>query len=187
MKRCKERCLEEAVQLLRHTPEPQLQVLQDTHLLLLLVRLLISLQLQMVHISTACRKVDQVSPTARLLALHGVELQLNLIKFARQMLQHLAKVDRQLVLRETHQCVQSVVHSEQVTELNPHMCSPDVCVKSPLITLIRLLFRSCPWRTCREVGIRGRWCFIPVCLISHANFSCHSFSLYVPGGQRRWS
>lgn len=78
VKRCKERCLEEAVQLLRHTPEPQMQVLQDTHLLLLLVRLLISLQLQMVHISTACRKVDQVSPTARLLALHGVELQLNL-------------------------------------------------------------------------------------------------------------
>lgn len=79
VKRCKERCLEEAVQLLRHTPEPQLQVLQETHLLLLLlVRLLISLQLQMVHISTACRKVDQVSPTARLLALHGVELQLNL-------------------------------------------------------------------------------------------------------------
>lgn len=79
MKRCKERCLEEAAQLLRHTPEPQLQVLQETHLLLLLlVRLLISLQLQMVHISTACRKVDQVSPTARLLALHGVELQLNL-------------------------------------------------------------------------------------------------------------
>lgn len=178
MKRCKERCLEEAAQLLRHTPEPQLQVLQDTHLLLLLlVRLLISLQLQMVHISTACRKVDQVSPTARLLALHGVELQLNLIKFARQMLQHLAKVDRQLVLRETHQCVQSVVHSEQVTELNPHMCSPDVCVKSPLITLIRLLFQILSLEDLQRGWYQRKMVFYS----SVSHFSCKVFmSLFQP-------
>lgn len=62
VKRCKERCLEEAVQLLRQIPEARLHVLEESHLLLL-VRLLISMQLQMVNISTACRKVDQVSLT----------------------------------------------------------------------------------------------------------------------------
>lgn len=63
VKRSKERCLEEAVQLLRQIPETQLHVLEESHLLLL-VRLLISMQLQMVNISTACRKVDQVRPTS---------------------------------------------------------------------------------------------------------------------------
>uniref|UniRef100_A0A3P8UEC5 Si:ch211-225b11.4 n=1 Tax=Amphiprion percula TaxID=161767 RepID=A0A3P8UEC5_AMPPE len=58
VKRSKERCLEEAVQLLRRISEDQLRALEDNNLLLL-VRLLISLQLQMVSISTACRKVDQ--------------------------------------------------------------------------------------------------------------------------------
>lgn len=62
MKRCKERCLEEAVQLLRQLSEAQLFGLENDHLTLL-VRLLISTQLQMVGISTACRKVDQVGFT----------------------------------------------------------------------------------------------------------------------------
>ncbi|XP_074494084.1 tRNA (32-2'-O)-methyltransferase regulator THADA isoform X3 [Sebastes fasciatus] len=88
VKRCKERCLEEAVQLLRQISEAQLHGLEEKHLLLL-VRLLISLQLQMANISTACRKVDQ-------------------------MLQHLAKVDHQLVFRETHHCLHSIVHTDQV-------------------------------------------------------------------------
>uniref|UniRef100_A0A3Q1FE64 Si:ch211-225b11.4 n=1 Tax=Acanthochromis polyacanthus TaxID=80966 RepID=A0A3Q1FE64_9TELE len=88
VKRSKERCLEEAVQLLRWISEDQLRALEDRNLLLL-VRLLISLQLQMVNISTACRKVDQ-------------------------MLQHVAKVDHQLVFRETLQCLHSIVHSEQI-------------------------------------------------------------------------
>lgn len=60
VKRCKERCLEEAFQLLRHISEEQLRDLEGNHLLLL-VKLLLSLQLQMVNICTACRKVDQVS------------------------------------------------------------------------------------------------------------------------------
>uniref|UniRef100_A0A3B3TNA3 Si:ch211-225b11.4 n=1 Tax=Poecilia latipinna TaxID=48699 RepID=A0A3B3TNA3_9TELE len=73
VKRSKERSLEEAAQLLRQIPEAQLRGLEEEHLLLL-VRLLLSLQLEMVSISTACRKVDQ-------------------------MLQHLAaKVDHKLVL-----------------------------------------------------------------------------------------
>ncbi|KAF3850829.1 hypothetical protein F7725_012601 [Dissostichus mawsoni] len=59
VKRCKERCLEEALQLLRRISEDQLGVLEESHILLL-VRLLISMQLKMVNISTACRKVDQV-------------------------------------------------------------------------------------------------------------------------------
>ncbi|TDH12887.1 hypothetical protein EPR50_G00050690 [Perca flavescens] len=88
VKRCKERCLEEAVQLLRQLSEAQLHVLEESRLLLL-VRLLISMQLQMVNISTACRKVDQ-------------------------MLQHLAKVDHPMVFRETHHCLQSIVHTDQV-------------------------------------------------------------------------
>lgn len=62
VKRCKERFLEEAVQLLRQLSEAQLSGLENDHLTLL-VRLLISTQLQMVGISTACRKVDQVGFT----------------------------------------------------------------------------------------------------------------------------
>lgn len=62
VKRSKERSLEEAAQLLRQIPEAQLRGLEEEHLLLL-VRLLLSLQLEMVSISTACRKVDQVSAT----------------------------------------------------------------------------------------------------------------------------
>ncbi|GAA6224743.1 thyroid adenoma-associated protein homolog isoform X1 [Lates japonicus] len=88
VKRCKERCLEEAAQLLRQIPEAQLGGLEESHLLLL-VRLLMSVQLQVVNISTACRKVDQ-------------------------MLQHLAKVDHLLVYRETHECLHSMVHTEQI-------------------------------------------------------------------------
>lgn len=59
MKRSKERCLDEAIQLLKQTPEAELRGI-DERQLLLLVRLLLSLQLQAVSISTACRKVDQV-------------------------------------------------------------------------------------------------------------------------------
>ncbi|XP_051278992.1 thyroid adenoma-associated protein homolog [Dicentrarchus labrax] len=88
VKRCKERCLEEALQLLRQISEAQLHATEES-LLLLLVRLLISMQLQMVSISTACRKVDQ-------------------------MLQYLAKVDHQLVFRETHHCLHSIVHTEEI-------------------------------------------------------------------------
>lgn len=58
-KRSKERCLEEALLLLKQTPEAALRG-TDERQLLFLVRLLLSLQLQAVSISTACRKVDQV-------------------------------------------------------------------------------------------------------------------------------
>ncbi|XP_059193716.1 thyroid adenoma-associated protein homolog [Centropristis striata] len=88
VKRCKERCLEEAFQLLKQISEAQLHVLEENHLLLL-VRLLISLQLQMVSISTAFRKVDQ-------------------------MLQQLAKVNHLLVFKETQHCLHSIVHTDQV-------------------------------------------------------------------------
>ncbi|XP_030000291.1 thyroid adenoma-associated protein homolog [Sphaeramia orbicularis] len=91
VKRCKERCLEEAVQLLRRISHTQLLGLEDRHLLLL-VKLLISLQLQMVNISTACRKADQ-------------------------MLQHLAKVNHQLVFREIQQCLHPMIHTDQILSL----------------------------------------------------------------------
>ncbi|XP_062273526.1 tRNA (32-2'-O)-methyltransferase regulator THADA [Scomber scombrus] len=91
VKRCKERILEEAVQLLRKISETDLQGLKESQLLLL-VRLLISLQLQMVNISTACRKVDQ-------------------------MLQHLAKVAHQLVFREIQLCFHSIEHTDQILSI----------------------------------------------------------------------
>ncbi|XP_054630132.1 thyroid adenoma-associated protein homolog isoform X2 [Dunckerocampus dactyliophorus] len=88
VKRIKERTLEEAAHLLRKV---RLDVLDRGHLQLL-VRLLISLQLQMVHISTACRKVDQ-------------------------MLQHLAKVDHQLVFEEIQARLSTIVVSQQTLTL----------------------------------------------------------------------
>lgn len=59
VKRSKERCLDEAIQLLKQTSEADLRG-PDEGQLLLLVRLLLSLQLQAASISTACGKVDQV-------------------------------------------------------------------------------------------------------------------------------
>ncbi|KAM4746045.1 tRNA (32-2'-O)-methyltransferase regulator THADA isoform 2-T2 [Anableps anableps] len=92
VKRSKERSLEEAVQLLKQISEAQLRGLEEEHLLLL-VRLLLSLQLEMVSISTACRKVDQ-------------------------MLQYLAaKVDHRLVYKETLNSFHSIVHSDQILSL----------------------------------------------------------------------
>ncbi|XP_067376091.1 tRNA (32-2'-O)-methyltransferase regulator THADA isoform X2 [Channa argus] len=88
VKRSKERCLDEALQLLRQISEAQLRSLEEG-CLLLLVRLLLSMQLQVVNTSTACRKVDQ-------------------------MLQHLAKVNHQLVFRETHHCLLSIVNTDQM-------------------------------------------------------------------------
>ncbi|XP_058491311.1 thyroid adenoma-associated protein homolog [Solea solea] len=88
VKRCKERSLEEAALLLRQISQTELCGLEKNHLLLL-VRLLVSMQLQTASISTACRKVDQ-------------------------MLQHLSNVDQQLVFREIQQCLHSMIHTDQV-------------------------------------------------------------------------
>lgn len=87
-KRSKEKCLEEAVQLLKRVSDEQLVGLEES-LLLMLVRLLISLQLQTVSISTACGKVDE-------------------------MLQQLAKVNHLMVYREIKDCLHSVIHKDQV-------------------------------------------------------------------------
>ncbi|MEQ2164332.1 hypothetical protein GOODEAATRI_005586, partial [Goodea atripinnis] len=77
VKRSKERSLEEAVQLLRQISEAQLRGMEKEHLLLL-VRLLLSLQLEMVSISTACRKVDQCcNRDTRLLAGTAVAMLMN--------------------------------------------------------------------------------------------------------------
>ncbi|XP_038151490.1 thyroid adenoma-associated protein homolog isoform X1 [Cyprinodon tularosa] len=92
VKRSKERSLDEAVQLMRQISEEQLHGLEEEHQLLL-VRLLLSLQLEMVNISTACRKVDR-------------------------MLQHLAEnVDQHLVYKETLHIFDSIVKSDQVLSL----------------------------------------------------------------------
>lgn len=88
-KRSKEKCLEEAVQLLKRVSDEQLVGLEES-LLLMLVRLLISLQLQTVSISTACGKVDE-------------------------MLQQLAKVNHLMVYREIKDCLHSVIHKDQLS------------------------------------------------------------------------
>lgn len=59
VKRSKERCLDEAVQLLRKIPVDQLESLDEKHLHLL-IKLLLAMQLQTANISTASRKLDQV-------------------------------------------------------------------------------------------------------------------------------
>lgn len=116
VKRCKERCLEEANQLLRQVPDASLRALEERHLLPL-VRLLLCMQLHTVSISTACRKVDQVSPRARLLTAQPSKTRPDThcnLTFVWQMLQHLANVNHQLVYNETRLCLQSIVHAEQV-------------------------------------------------------------------------
>lgn len=133
VKRCKERCLDEAVQLLRQIPEASLRGLEEGHLLLL-VRLLISTQLQVVTISTACRKVDQVSPAAYPLTVVTYNTYGNLLlnfSFVWQMLLHLTKVNHQLVFRETHHCLQSIVHTDQV-QSSHWMCLSYICTTHSL-------------------------------------------------------
>uniref|UniRef100_A0A8C5ALD0 Thyroid adenoma-associated protein homolog n=1 Tax=Gadus morhua TaxID=8049 RepID=A0A8C5ALD0_GADMO len=92
VKRCKERCLEDAFQLLKKIPDAHLSSLEEEQLLLL-VRLLLSMQLEMVNSSIACRKLDKI-------------------------LQHLAKVNHQLVLRETSQCLHDIVHRDQILSID---------------------------------------------------------------------
>ncbi|XP_046872611.1 thyroid adenoma-associated protein homolog isoform X3 [Hypomesus transpacificus] len=87
VKRSKERCLDEAVQLLRKIPVDQLESLDEKHLHLL-IKLLLAMQLQTANISTASRKLDQ-------------------------MLVHLAKVNQSLVFGETRRCIHAIVDSDQ--------------------------------------------------------------------------
>lgn len=74
------------------------------------------------------------------------------------MLQHLAKVDHQLVFREIHHCLTSIVHTDQVQRTqfaaacqiicNMHLLTPFVfCFKS------HILFRYYLLRIYREVGV----------------------------------
>ncbi|XP_034026181.1 thyroid adenoma-associated protein homolog [Thalassophryne amazonica] len=91
VKRCKERCLEEAAQLLRPLSATELHLLKERHVLLL-VRVLISLQLQMGNSSTASRKVDQ-------------------------MLKHLSNMNHQLVFREIHHCLSSITQTDQTLSM----------------------------------------------------------------------
>ncbi|XP_035236256.1 LOW QUALITY PROTEIN: thyroid adenoma-associated protein homolog [Anguilla anguilla] len=87
-KRSKERSLEEASQLLRRVQAKRLRAL-EVKCILPFARLLISMQLDMSHISTACRKLDQ-------------------------MLQQLSEVNHSVVLEETKACVMTLVQKEQI-------------------------------------------------------------------------
>uniref|UniRef100_A0A3B4AI29 Uncharacterized protein n=1 Tax=Periophthalmus magnuspinnatus TaxID=409849 RepID=A0A3B4AI29_9GOBI len=93
VKRSKERCLEEAVQLLKRVSKTHLLFsLEESHLLLL-IQVLISLQLETVGISTACGKIDQ-------------------------MLHELSDVNEQLVFTEIKNCLQAIAHKEQLLSLD---------------------------------------------------------------------
>ncbi|XP_034152617.1 thyroid adenoma-associated protein homolog isoform X2 [Esox lucius] len=91
IKRCKERSLDEASQLLRKISEKQLQCLEEKHLLPL-IRLLVAMQIQMFNMSIASRKLDQ-------------------------MLQQLAKVNRLLVFQEIKQHLCSIVEKDQALSI----------------------------------------------------------------------
>ncbi|KAJ7994291.1 hypothetical protein DPEC_G00264360 [Dallia pectoralis] len=91
IKRCKERSLDEACQLLRKISEKQLQCLEEKHLLSL-IRLLVAMQIQMFNMSIASRKLDQ-------------------------MLQQLAKVNHLLVLQEVHHHLCAIVEKDQVLSI----------------------------------------------------------------------
>ncbi|KAK7934127.1 hypothetical protein WMY93_005023 [Mugilogobius chulae] len=93
VKRSKERSLDEAVQLLKRLSRTHLLFdFEESHLLLL-IQVLISLQLETIGISTACRKVDQ-------------------------MLQELTRVNQQLVYRELKSCLQTITHKDQLLSLD---------------------------------------------------------------------
>ncbi|KAL0979345.1 hypothetical protein UPYG_G00183930 [Umbra pygmaea] len=91
IKRCKERSLEEASQLLRRIPEEQVHCLEEK-LLLPLIRLLVSMQMEMFNISVGSRKLDQ-------------------------MLQHLAKVNRLLVFQEIQQRLCTLVEKDSALSI----------------------------------------------------------------------
>lgn len=51
-----------------------------------------------------------------------VEIHCSLLYCIVQMLQHLAKLDYELVLRETHQCLRPIVHADQVQQSTHFLC-----------------------------------------------------------------
>uniref|UniRef100_A0AAY4CHN4 DUF2428 domain-containing protein n=1 Tax=Denticeps clupeoides TaxID=299321 RepID=A0AAY4CHN4_9TELE len=86
-KRCKERALDQALQLLRNLPREELRSLEAEQLASL-VRLLVAMLLDMATISTACRKLDQI-------------------------LQLLAQFGHRVVREELQRCVQILLRRDQ--------------------------------------------------------------------------
>lgn len=73
--------------------------------------------------------------------------------FTSQMLQHLAKVDHQLVFRETHHYLQYMMHTDQVLSLDLSLPCVYISRKALQISfLCCLYFRYHLLRDYREVG-----------------------------------
>uniref|UniRef100_A0A3B3QMH0 Uncharacterized protein n=1 Tax=Paramormyrops kingsleyae TaxID=1676925 RepID=A0A3B3QMH0_9TELE len=88
VKRCKERNLEEASQLLRRISKNLLESLEIKYMLPL-IQLIISMQLETLQVSTVFRKLDQ-------------------------MMQHFSEINLSLVFEEVQKCLNSVMDSDQV-------------------------------------------------------------------------
>ncbi|XP_030647585.1 thyroid adenoma-associated protein homolog [Chanos chanos] len=88
VKRSRERALEEADRLLRGVPKTQVQVLSEK-CLHALVQLIVSVQIEIVSVSSACRKLDQ-------------------------MLQSLSEINRCVVFGEVQRCIDTLLHKEQM-------------------------------------------------------------------------
>ncbi|KAJ8379392.1 hypothetical protein SKAU_G00001700 [Synaphobranchus kaupii] len=144
-KRSKERCLEEASQLLKRAQPEQLQAL-EIKCILPFVRLLISMQLDMLHISTACRKLDQ-------------------------MLQQLSEVHHSLVLEETKACVMTLVDTEQILSvkdiqtvcmfLEDSSMGREVC-RQACPSLLRSVAEVFAMVLEQEASRNGEWCYLAV-------------------------
>nr|XP_023660131.1 thyroid adenoma-associated protein homolog [Paramormyrops kingsleyae] len=90
VKRCKERNLEEASQLLRRISKNLLESLEIKYMLPL-IQLIISMQLETLQVSTVFRKLDQ-------------------------MMQHFSEINLSLVFEEVQKCLNSVMDSDQMLE-----------------------------------------------------------------------
>ncbi|KAJ8286052.1 hypothetical protein GJAV_G00034000 [Gymnothorax javanicus] len=144
-KRSKERCLEEASQLLKKVQTNRLRALEVKYVLPF-VRLLIAMQLDMLHISTACRKLDQ-------------------------MLHKLSEVNHSVVFEETEACVMTIVNREQILSaedlqtvcmfLEDSSMGREVCRQmcSTLLGRVAEVFAA---TLEKEATRNGEWCYLAV-------------------------
>ncbi|KAJ8263675.1 hypothetical protein COCON_G00161320 [Conger conger] len=144
-KRAKERCLDEASQLLKGVQTKPLQALEINRIVPF-VRLLIAMQLDMLHISTACRKLDQ-------------------------MLQQLSEVNHSLVHEETKACVMTLIDTDQILSvkdlqtvcmfLEDSSAGREVC-RQACSSLLGRLADVFAVALEQEASRNGEWCYLAV-------------------------
>ncbi|XP_036383176.1 thyroid adenoma-associated protein homolog [Megalops cyprinoides] len=144
-KRCKERCVEEASQLLKRVKDKHLQALEIEYVLPL-VQLLIAMQLEMQHISTACRKLDQ-------------------------MIQQLSDVNHSLVFAEMQVCVSHLVDTDQLLAVFDLLTACMLLEDSSLgrevwrracPSLLHKVAEVFPIALEQEALKNGEWCYLAV-------------------------